>query len=522
MEIFHTKVKTWLKVDQIIEFVLILFNLQDIFVGILLVIDSFFDDEDISLELQKFIRQIGFPYRAMSTGFRFVAITIIPVNYGLDYFTKRAYSRRNQFAKTSGLAVYLREPYIEVNRIELLIDKHIKTIIASNQVYRSIQIQRSLRSKLDTMQIGNLDHHCRGTILRSQPRDFHQNLDRFKVNGHRIDHKQIDEEEFWFVHQQRILIRLLRNKNSKFRSIWPANRVENQRILLISKSFILTATLVTSVWLILTITYTYGHQKMNRLMLADEQLESEARHLDALEKALISIGILNMWHIVDIQCDSVINTRMGLLDQGIYLKQIQERLSNLMSDLAGLKLWKRELVLDIYRQSIELYIMFKVFAGEVNMMFRNIECHLVFYFILQLYQTIAISVLNRSLQLNMASVHVFMGVVNLNLSLYPCAAFNKQCIDLTKTVQSFLAQLESVERSLTSDSNNHKQKSILSCHSRFLWHRILQNQDWVCEMFSCKFAGMMRLDFGLVLQLNYWILSTGLLLFSSANIRSHL
>lgn len=53
----------------------------------------------------------------------------------------------------------------------------------------------------------------------------------------------------------------------------------------------------------------------------------------------------------------------------------------------------------------------------------------------------------------------------------------------------------------------------LSPHTKFLWRRLIENQDAVIDSFKCKFYGILEVDYGNILKFNYWAISC--LLFTS-------
>lgn len=508
MDVLGREARSLPVIDELVMIVLVLHTMKKMLIFAIYLFIGFAKDFSNQYHLLEFVDHIGCVHRPLTGVSLHITTTYFANFYLLNAMCNYIYRKQIKRSNDHGLVLFVHNEKAERKRITSRLDAHIRKVQHSSRMFYQVQLQEKF---LETLL-------C--TRYQVDYLSFRQQVIEIRVGGKNNKLRTFLNEHQINRLEQEHLNHLLSDSKE---SIWPSNRTEHSRRAIISRLFWITVWQVLIFWSFGQITYTGGHHLLNQMRLKDKSsihyYSKDRIGFSGAEKLEVCAGLVSMWEMIYMHYNPVINPMMGLADQGVHLAQIQRKFCNLIgqvSEYNGLQFDQRyqrklgsrnkdelEKLRSFNEQSNELYIMFQFLVEEANSMLKDIEYHTVFYFFLQFYQTIALIVIGQAVHYNTIHLGSISGIITLNLSIYPCAIFNKRCADLTKLIHSFLMQVEQSER------------PIISEHGKFLWNRIVHNQQWISDMSACKLAGMLKLNFKTVLQLNFWIVSSSLLILST-------
>lgn len=522
----------------------------------------------ISFEsLKNFMVTTGQAYRGIgTTGIFYYSIlflslvffhirNLIPGKQVFDYF------EHNNFIK------FMRTPEIEVKRIYRQIDFHLKCITKSNIEFTRKLMRESIMDEERDIGMPNIIVSGGMKKLSYRAKKVFDNTG-YKPATHNNDHPDKEAKRVSYLSSKDILLYSLSNQLRHLNElsvdkykVWPPNRnpIWAEDI----KRFWITLDRNSAIffWFVgqvccCSITY------LAYLSLSDFSGEYEKQEefsfLDRFTCAEYSVYVYIGidWFFMPLTVtvaairDQLLFIRifpLKLLNICKQLKQIQSvngdkevRFENIKfnnNSLSYLVQSKFELINEIDREALELYIGYRLFRDDVRSSLLLAQHSLnknIFFIVTSLMITLTFYNGIRASHWTPFLVTILFIIMTTNAALCMLAALHASCTHITWLVWNFVACVEnySLDQTLTNDLDHQKIGNLKSLnlspnflkridfdylinnpinpHTLLLWRRLLEHHELIAEQYTCKVFGLFKMDYNCILKFNYWLVSVSL------------
>lgn len=345
---------------------------------------------------------------------------------------------------------------------------------------------------------------------------------------------------------QQAQLRLLLGDKS---SVWPANRVaswrhEQRRFLVGIYMLILATGYIASIVIVFATSWLINE----RMIAAGETPFYFMERIGFTEIFLV------VYYGFEKYIDPMIVLVANLRDKKLFLLTIQSRFKALRAKLIQLRLVNEttddtddyncgdqllegqsiqtnrrlELRSECDKEALRIYLSLRVFFDELKPSTGLVGIIVKQYCLMALIMmslTLPWVTFFDTTQLLVLGVLLFDLISVINVAFVLCARFESGCIQTTRLIWSLVASLSREplgdEKFLSQPiarlnlrlnigekfAFNSPRNSLINEHTAVLWRRFLADMPGMHENFHCKIFGAVRLNYGGMLQLNFWLIS---------------
>lgn len=362
------------------------------------------------------------------------------------------------------------------------------------------------------------------------------------------------------------LISLMENKES----IWPPNRNLIWRERLKKRWFFMYATtnlsLLPTSELILCILHAFSYKSLKNFKEKNVNVNPESKDskvFNYVDTIYMLEELLLGRFTVEGFLEPLALTIIGIQDQMKYLLVLKERFLRLERKLKEFNEFKKNLVesielaekevgkklynssqwinwkriqntleqknrLELDHEALELYISFQLFIEDarLTLSFAELVMNQRAYFVLIiLVPTCYFLDSIETAHLKVLLATSFIILVGIDAAFAMVANLHSHCIKLIKRSWSIVANstLTSENISIVIDDDEssgyvcslfhhyshqkHYLNSPINPHTILLWHKLIENNQFLAEQFVAKIFNSIKLDFNGILKINFWVVS---------------
>lgn len=488
------------------------------------------------VETYNFMIKYGVAYRDAG-GYHGIALGMFMMFFPMLYYGCRWFYRK-ELEEGSNFLAFIRDykqemrglnrrvnKYISKTRVS--IENHMKILAANEKINSSSYINDSIDLSSDPLLISQIEfiveqisansssfnkdnnnnlnyykHKNGGNNSVSSPEEIKRLVRAFRINRHET-HKLMDllDASIKYLDELRF--------TSKKLLIWPVSRNSTWHKQILKRYTIVTINSMINYYLFGMICLLQITWMAIERIRANELIEPNLRKFNALDTIEVIFFFSFVYITLNSYTEPTVFLYTSFLDLGKYLSSITKEFHRLDDKLALLNSSqdKGKLYLDCNLQLLELYVSFQIFAGEIRSMFKRAEHSVVFLYCVLALNILVLIILTLT-NSTLSSLWLLTGVLQfaMNLCIVPCAILNQKCQDISKIAYHMIVQAEEF------NMNNKEYK--ISSHSLNLWRRLIADSQLYSENFSCKLLGIASLNYGTVVRLNFYIISSIFLLVS--------
>lgn len=470
------------------------------------ILKSMMDSYSIMEKYGVLFRDTGLSY-AVSSGCFLIAFPL--VYHGCNYYYRR------ELKQECGFSSFLEDYYREMRRLNRRVDKCIVKTQISIKIHMNIlasdeKINGALNNNYDVIerasprlisQVVFMVKHVTDENLINHPESVKDLVDAFYVRKEETQ-KAIDSLVVAIEH-----LNELRYSEKKL-LVWPSNRnLSWQRCIL--KQWTQSTIMITLFYFIVGTSCEFMlHMEALDKIKANQFIDESRKRLNGLDLLDMTFLYIYIYITTYWLSEPAAFLYASFYDHRDYLNSITKDFHKLDAQLLllnnscfGNQLKNENSIREFDLKLLDLYVSFRIFASEIRTMFKRAEHDVVYLYcslLIVIIAMVSVAVTNSTL-VNLWTTAIGVQVA-MNFCILPYAILNQKCQDISKIAYHIIGQAE--------EFNTCSKGGKISSHSLNLWRRLIADSKLYSENFSCELLGIASLNYCTVVRLNFYIIST--------------